>query len=146
MAKKPCALCGTQYNEGHLLFHDHGLICVACEAELEEAKEADSSVYAAMAGGPILSFAATMFMFGTCIPGLGKVIIAGTPFVGILAVFAGLRAIVLAWSAKEKSGPSGVQVGLLYASGIFAIFWSVPLSLLACAQLLIFVYAMGMQA
>lgn len=146
MAKKPCAICGAEYNEGHLLFADQGQICVGCEAELEEAKEVHSGVYSAMAAGPLMAFTATMFMFGTCIPGFGQVVIAGTPFVAVLAIIAGLRAIRHGYLADPANGYSSMEIGLLYASGIFSIAWSIPLSMMACGQLLMFVYAMGMQA
>ena len=140
MAKKPCAICGTEYNEGHLLFHDKGAICVGCEAELEEAKEVHSGVYSAIAAGPLMSFAATAFMFGQLFPGFGQIVVAVTPFLAIFAVFAGGRAIRHTYYANEEQGYTAAERMMLYASGILSILWSAPLSLISCGSVLLSLY------
>ncbi len=141
MAKQPCAICGTAYNEGQLLFHDLGQICVGCEAEIAEAKEVHSGVWSALAAGPLICIVATVFMFGICFPGFGKLVVAGTPFLAVLAVLAGVGALRHGYQLSPDQ-PSMHRI-LLYASGVLTILWAVPLSLLACGQLLAVVYSMA---
>ena len=113
---------------------------MACEAELQEAKEVHSGVYSAIAAGPLMSFAATAFMFGRFFPGFGQIVVAVTPFLAIFAVFAGGRAIRHAYFANEEQGYTGAERVMLYVSGVFSILWSGPLSVLSCGSVGVSLY------
>jgi hypothetical protein len=140
MPKKPCAICGAEYNEGHLLFHDKGPICVACEAELEEAKEVHNGAYSAIAAGPLISFAASAFMLGAIFPGIGQLVMVVTPFLALFAIFAGGRAIRHAYFANEAQGFTRAQRTMLYVSGVVSILWSGPLLVVGCGSVLMSLY------
>lgn len=124
MATIDCARCGASFPEASLVYTDAGQICMDCEEALEEAKAFDSKVQALMLSGPALSVAGVGGLVGGFIPLLGLLFLVLVPFLGLMGLVQGLRALRMATTHEGLS--SNQKTGLL-VSGAISTLWCLGL-------------------
>jgi len=87
-------MCGKQCDESLLLFSDAGRVCGSCELELGEREAEEKSGWATAVGGPLFAFTALVCVLAFWVPVIGLLTGAIAPFLSIVAVALGVRAVL----------------------------------------------------
>lgn len=142
MAQKACEKCGRSFNESVLLYHEAGRICAECETTLDEERAEAGRIQSLIVGGPLLAFASMMGVVGGLIPVLGLIFLVATPFLAVIGLIQGLRALIA--STREANLSSGQKTGLV-VSGALSTLWCLAVIPVSTIMLIGVLLAMATQ-
>ena len=114
------------FDEGSLLYGDHGLVCSECELDQKNREDATRGVWTAIAGPMVASVGGTLFFAGLCVPYLNYFAAAAGSLFGILAILSSGWGIQIYLTANPAEVPP-TQRALLLGSSIVGIFWGLAL-------------------
>lgn len=139
MSTMPCIRCERSFPEAVLLYGDDGRICAECETEVEDEKAHASKIWSLIVSGPVIGLFGAVLAGLSVVPLLGLLTAVLAPFVGIVTVVQGGRAIVA--GAREPNVSSNQKLAL-FISGALSLLWG--LNLLWIGTLLAITHGLAM--
>jgi hypothetical protein len=119
--------CERSFPEAVLLYGDDGRICSVCETEAAEEEAHHKKLVSLVLSGPVLGFGGAVLAGLSAVPLVGLLTAVLTPFVGIVTLVQGGRAVLAA--AREPDVTQGMKIGLLLSGGL-SFAWGLNLVLM----------------